>query len=183
MDKRIKIILISVIVILAILCGIFLIYKNYQYGKEMYCSVIDVKYRCVVLSSGIKTMQEIFQDPNIDPEGIEVDSFDRVLTATRIIIGYEDMALEDDVRHAYVERCLDMQLHYFSPGHNNTLLAESFTDPEKAADVEAFKNDIENLEAGLNDFANRYNEMSFLERCFTSWSHEREELSDKVRLP
>jgi hypothetical protein len=39
------------------------------------------------------------------------------------------------------------------------------------------------LVAAFNDFVDRYNEMSFLERCFTSWSHEREELSGKVRLP
>ena len=149
----------------------------------MYSSVIEVRYRCEVMSSGINGMQEIFQDPNIDPEGIEVAIFDRVLTATRIIIGYDDMALEDDVRQAYGERCRAMQSHYFTPGHNNTLFAESFKDPEKAANVEAFKNDLENLKTGLNDFANRYNEMSFLERCFTSWSHEREKLSEKVRLP
>lgn len=183
MNKKTKIIIISVIVVLAILCGIFVVYKNYQYGKEMYTSVLRVRYQCMMISLGIDSTRETFQDPDVDPEGINTYSFSDLLTATQVMIGYEDMALTDDVQIAYKDRIRHMQSNYLGSSYLNMKISDSFTDPEKAAEVETFKNELDNLVAAFNDFVDRYNEMSFLERCFTSWSHEREELSEKVRLP
>ena len=181
MNKKKIIILIITLVALALLCGIYLIYDNYQFGQKLSTSILTVKESSHLLADAIAWHLKEFENPDIDPVNVKRHSFDYNLIQAKYIFQYENTALTDTVRFDYVNRC-----NYFillvDNDYRNICFAELFTNEQKSSEITIFKDKLNNLALNFQEFFERYENMSFWERCFTNWRNERDLLSEQVKL-
>lgn len=182
MNRKILIILIITLVLLALLCGIYLIYDNYRFGQELYGAVNQMSTKSDALADGIGFLEEKFENGDIDDLAHNRHAFDSAILVVHSGFGYDDMPLLDDVRLEYIDRFEELWLQTVND-HNNTNLVELFTDTEKSTEITNLQKQLELMTITFMDFSNRYDEMSVWERCFVSWRNERKILSDQVRLP
>ena len=181
MNKKKTIILIITLVVLALLSGIYLVYDNYQYGQKLSISILTVKESSQLLADAIEWHLKEFENPDIDPVNVKRYGFDYNLIQAKYIFKYEDMALVDNVRTEYVNRC-DYFVLQVASDYRNICFAELFTDEQKSVEIAVFKDKLKNLAFNFQEFFENYESMSFWERCFTNWRHEQALLSEQVKL-
>ncbi len=170
------------IVIIVLVFGVYAIYDNYRFGKELFLSNNQLLLTCDTLSGSIQGMQEEFQKTDVDPLNVSRDFFDTVLSEARMRFLYEDACLSYDVRLQYIVKIQEIQ-HEIGSDRRNTCLARFFFDDEKMEDLTAFKKQLEFMYEVLSDFGEQYNAMPKWKRYFVSWKGEREALTEKLRIP
>lgn len=181
MNKKKIIILIITLVVLALLCGIHLIYDNYQFGLELYSAVNQMSPQTHSIAKSIEFLEEKFENGDIDDIAHDRNAFDQQMLLVHSFFGYDNMPLLNDVRFEYISRfeeIFDQTVNDF----DNTGLTKLFTDKEERAKMANLKNKLNIMTNRFIEFRERYNELSFWERCFTSWRHERDLLSEQVKL-
>ena len=180
MNKKTKIILISVTVFVALLCLTLLIYQNYKLGETMYASAKNWESMSTFTAEQIQDMEEVFNDPDIDPIDVRRNDIDYYLTSFLYCFDYDCPVVTDEVRSTLSKRMLGTYMVLFGNDHQNVRLHQAFTKPRYVELKDNFKQAVLNLNTHMSQFVSRYEEMSFLERCFTIWSLEREKLSQQV---
>ena len=180
MQKKTKIILISVTVFVAVLCVTLLLYQNYKLGETMYTNACYWQGITTLTVDQIQDMEEVFQDPNIDPVEVRRNDIDYYMLSFVIRLQTDCPLLTDDVSSFLGQRMYGTLLVLLGGDHQNTRLHLAFTSPKYVALKDSFKQAVSNMNIQMTQFVNRYEEMSFLERCFTIWSLEREKMSDRL---
>jgi hypothetical protein len=79
----------------------------------------------------------------------------------------------------WFEEIFDLTVNDF----NNSGLVKLFTDKEESAKLAILKSKLNIMTNHFIEFRDRYNQLTFWERCFTNWRHERDLLSEQVKLP
>lgn len=182
MNKKNLIILITTLVILALLCGIYLIYDNYQFGLELYSAVNRMSPQTHSIAKSIEFLEEKFENGDIDDIAHDRNAFDQEMLKVHSFFGYDDMPLLNEVRFEYAmwfEEIFDLTANDF----NNSGLVKLFTDKEESAKLAILKSKLNIMTNHFIEFRDRYNQLTFWERCFTNWRHERDLLSEQVKLP
>ena len=180
MKKKTKIILISVAVFVALLCATLLIYRNYKLGETMYASAQNWQEITTVTASQIDDMEEVFKDPNIDPMDVKRADFDYLLISFPYQFKYDSPVLTEEVCNALSRHMYLTWSVLFGNDYQNKCLYLAFTQPSKVELKDQYKQAMLNMNTHMTQFVERYEKMSFLERCFTIWGLEREKFSQQV---
>ena len=183
MYKKRIIIGIALVLVLVLLCGIQLIYKNYQFGQDLHNYVNDMYVQCVLLADGIELLEEDFA--KLGPEHSSFGSrtlFDNALSSTQAAFGTLNMPILEDVRQEYIDQFGTLYRELLNDPGDVKLIA-LFTDPEKAGELAVLKERMHNMAECFREFTKSFHQMSEWEQCFYSWEKERQILSEKVRMP
>lgn len=180
MSKKTRIILICVAVFVVLLGVTLFLYQNYMLGETMYASAKNWQNISAFTSEQIQDMEKVFEDPDIDPVDVRRNDIDHHLTAFLYCFDYDCPVLTDEVRSTLSKRMLGTYLVLFGNDHQNVRLHQAFTKPRYVELKDNFKQAVLNLNDNMSQFVSQYEELSFLERCFTIWSLEREKLSEQV---
>ena len=89
------------------------------------------------------------------------------------------MPVLDEARAGYYTRAEEL----FRQTMKDEDLEYAFTNGEELQKIADFRDQLKVLTDGLDEFVERYRQMSELERYFTSWKKERKLLTDQVRIP
>lgn len=181
--KKILTIIITIVVVLALVLfhGVYLIRENYRLGQEMYTAVNDMSVHSYQIAYNIGYLEEKFESGDIDDIASHTHGFENAILEVHSCFGYDDIPILEDVRSEYIDRFEEI-FRQIANDYDYKRLKQLFTDAEKSEDLDALKNKLEIMTDAFTDFRDRYNAMSERERYLTSWSEEREILSEKVRL-
>lgn len=171
--KRIIIIILVIVVVLS--SGIYAVYNNYQLGQELYREAQKTSILTHNLADGIGYLLEGVENPD---RVFSTIGFDSYCTEMHLRFGppylpvREDVALEWRARtEALWEKCVNKDTEAIK----QMVLAEK----EELTDL---KEDLYHFAYCMIDFFERYNKLSFWERCFTAWEKERDALSEQVKF-
>ena len=173
------ILLITTIIVIASLYGIYSIRNNRQLGRELYMSVNRMSVQSRSLADAIGDLQNAFANPDIENDRIYTHPFDSALMDVRSYFGYKDMPLFQDVRSGYASRF--EKLWQQVANRDIDQLEKLFT--KQADELSDLRDHLDNMTMCFVDFSERYNQMSEWERYFVSWKNEQRILNDKVRIP
>ena len=146
----------------------------------MYASAQHWQSITTVTARQIQDMEEVFKDPDFDPIDVMRGEFDYHLISFPYLLEYDCPVLTDEVCSILSRRMYMARGALFGEDYHNKWLRLSFTQPSRVALKDKYKQAVLNMNAHMSQFVERYEEMSFLERCFTIWSLEREKLSEQV---
>ena len=135
------------------------------------------------LAHGINVLEDQCKNPDRYPDGIQRIPFDFALTNLYLWV-YDDMEtvlLQDECEELY--HCFSELREKTVNDSTNLKLKNLFTDKEKFEEVAALRDQLYVLIEGMEDFRERYEEMSVWERYFASWEDERKTVSELVSLP
>ena len=176
--KRKKVI--AIVVILAafiLLYGIHSIFGNYRFGQELYETAYRTSFEVQCLIKSMDDLEKVFaKEDNEHVDGIYYSQFHNAITQD---FGYEDMPVLDEARAGYYTRAEEL----FRQTMKDEDLEYAFTNGEELQKIADFRDQLKVLADGLDEFVERYRQMSELERYFTSWKKERKLLTDQVRIP
>lgn len=179
MKKSRKIIPFILAITLVFLFDICLIYNNYRFGQELYSAACAMSVQSRNLANGIDYLEQEFEKAVNDPAyKAYTPPFDSAILDVHSHFGYKALPLREDVRLEYIYQFEDL----FSRSLSYERLKDLFTENKEYDEITVLKNKLEILTDSLVDFRDRYNQMSVLERFFTSWRNEQKALSDKVRI-
>ena len=179
--KRIIILIISIFVLLSI-WGAYGIYENYKLGQELYASTGDLSLYTATLSDGIDHLLESFDKPGSDISRDRRALDIAIISVEAAGFGSADMPILDEVRLDYVSRFHQIYLEILYD-YDNAAVTKLFDSPSASSNMTLLRDSLDNMTNCFQDFQERYNQMSFLEKCFTFWSNERDILSEAVKLP
>lgn len=178
--KRGKIIIIFIIFCgFVLLYGIYSIYRNYQFGCELYRTACKLSIQVQSLIKSIDDLEREFG--NEDSTHVDYAYYNQYYEAIGVFwseFGYEDMPVLDEVRAEYIGRIDEIRRQTMKDED----LENVFTNAEEFNKIATLRDQLKILINGLNEFVESYRQMSSLERYFTSWKDERRVLTDKVRI-
>lgn len=183
MRKKI-IIGVILVLLLVLLFGAHLIYKNYKLGQELYNAAKSMSNEVAPFVDTMEQLEREYAKPDVDHSEINRGPFNYDITHTRLVFSvfHNNKPILDDVRLAYFDMVEQLFANTLGD-RDNAKLSALFTDPVKANETTALKNQLNHLVECLNDFCEKYDQMSEWERCFTSWKNERKILTEQVRIP
>ena len=173
-----KIIIIILVIVIVLSSGIYAVYNNYQLGQELEFATHNLSIISYELADSIDSLQDKCSNSSSDRLFLFVHSFEEALKMTQSTFGSSGMPLREDVFNDWVTRL--SKLWRKIVGLDVDEMKQLFQN--EAEDLTELKGDLYHLTDCLNEFNDRYNEMSFWERCFTSWEKERDALSEQVKL-
>ena len=177
MNKK-RIILIAILIaVLVLLCVMEFIRDNYQLGQWMYEESTQMSVQCIFIVDSLDYLEMQFSDPNNDD--VNMNAFSSAISSARSRFGQENIPLLEDVRSEYVDQFENL----WNLALRDGAIRQAFTDDREYHEIITLKDALTNMANQLNDFRAHYQQMSFLEKCFTSWSNERDILSEAVKLP
>lgn len=176
--KKKFICLISICVVaVVLLCVTYFIYDNYRLGQALYTAVSDLSIQSKNLANSIAYLEKEFE--SVDSiQNVNRQSFDVAIHSVHSSFGYENMPLLENVRIAWIERFEELWQQTLG---NVESLEKIFA--EESHEMTELKKQLDNMTDCFISFRENYNELSFWERCFTSWKNEQRVLSDMVGLP
>ena len=176
MKRKKVIIIIGTIVVLVLLYGIHSIFGNYRFGQELYETAYRTSFEVQCLIKSMDDLEKEFaKEGNERVDGRCMSQFHN---AIRQDFGFGDMPVSEDVRVAYYMRAEEL----FRQTMKDEDLEYAFTNGEELQKIADFRDKLKVLEDGLDEFVERYRQMSELERYFTSWKKERKLLTNQVRI-
>ena len=172
-----KIIIFSILLALLVsICGFHIVRNNYELGREMYLSAKQMSFQCNSLADSLDYLEMKFSDPNISD--ISFQGFYNAIFSITSRFGFKDNPLQENIYEEYTSQFYKLR----DMAQKDGAIERAFADETKRNEIIDFKNALRNLAEQLNIFISNYDQMSFLETCFTSWSNERDMLSEKVKL-
>lgn len=170
-----KIIIIILIIVIVLFNGICAVYRNYQLGSELNQAARLASVHTYNLADGIGYLLEQLETPE---RVLYTGGFDFAMTEMHAHFGFPYKPVREDVYvewYARTEALRDKCINKNSKEVLQMVLAEK----EELTDL---KEDLYHFAYCMIDFFERYNKMSFWERCFTSWEKERDNLSEQVKF-
>lgn len=178
MNTKKIVLLITTIITVALLYGIYSIRDNRQFGRELYSAVNSMSVQSRSLADGIGYLEKAFADPDWKNKNISSHSFDNAMISVWSSFGYEDMPLLEDVRSGWLARFRELWNQIVNKDMDE--LEKVFL--EEADEISDLRMQLENMTMCFIDFRERYNQMSEWERYFVSWRNEQKVLNEKVRI-
>ena len=179
MNKKKIIILAIIIVVFALLFGIYRIYENYQLGNEILKESQIMSVNSGRLARSIDFLEKEFKKADIDHTNVTRYEYDFAIGTAIEGFNHMDTLLLFDVS---IQWRYELENLYYRKTQIGVDMEDYFGSEKGANEIAKLRSQLENMTYTLMDFRERYNQMSFWERCFTSWSNEREALSDQVRI-
>ena len=180
--NRKRIMIIILVALLLLQQGIHMAKDNYQLGSDIYWSAQRTAGLCLELAESIDFMQKRIDNREIDDLEYTSISFDNIVVRCRREFGGDNVPILNEVMPVYWGRIDDIFFQIVNDSGNERLI-DLFTDGKKSSDLAIFKEQLEVMYETLTDFCDRYNEIPNWKRYFVSWKGEREELTQKLRIP
>ena len=177
MNMKKIILLITTIITLASLYGIYLIRENHQFGRELYYAVNRTELQSRALSESIGFLEQRFADPDWRNKDITTHSFEAAIQDVYLHFG-GDMPLMREVSDEWYARFKEIYEQIVNKGP----YAAEKVFLEKADELSDLRIQLENMTNCLCEFRERYDQLSEWERYFVFWKEEQKILSEKVRL-
>ena len=167
--------------LLALLLCFYLLYENYQVGLELYGEVNTMSVQIGNIADSIAFLEGKMESGKLD---IAHDrfSFDQAIVDVAFHrFGSEDMPLTKEVRSAWINRFDEIYSQSVANDTENKGLEKLLN--EEAEELSAMRKTMENLTHSFMEFHERYNKMSFWQRCIFSWKTEIAKFSDLAGMP
>ena len=171
--------IIILIMVLVLLCGwaIGSIHNNYQHGRELDYVLERLSWQCTDLAESIDRLKSELDKGNNDYSFL--NTYYNAMLMFYSWFGYEDMPFLEDVREEWTAQFANLRQQALRGDEH---VRNIFTDDEKFKEVAHLRDQLYKMVDAVDDFRERYEQMSEWERYFVSWKDEQKILNEKVRF-
>lgn len=175
--KNKHLIVIFVIVIGVIICGVSSVRNNYRLGRDIYYSALDMSVQSRGLADSIGYLLEEIENLDENNEGISTHSFEQAIVDVHLHFGHVAVPLTEEVHLEWIKVFDDIFQHRVVNKSSEYIVKIIEEEADKWTEL---KNQLENMAQCFEEFCEQYDQMSNLERGFTSWESVQKTLSDRI---